>query len=226
MSPKSTSENKALAARPGLILIATKNGHKAGELGVLLSSLGSGTFAVTDLRDWEAAGGTLDEPEEGAESFVDNAVAKAVYYARATSLPALADDSGLSVAALNGAPGVLSARYGGPALDDGGRCDLLLEELDGIQDRRAYFTSILALARPDGAALHWAGRVEGLISREKRGQGGFGYDPLFYYPPARLTLAEMSPEKKNSLSHRARAAEKFKADGGRVLSFLGLSPSV
>lgn len=206
----------------GLILIASKNRHKAAELGQILASLGPDSPAVTDLAAWEAENRPLAEPEEGVDSFVDNAVAKARYYARATGLAALADDSGLSVETLNGAPGVLSARYGRAGLDDGGRCDFLLQELGGSHDRRAFFTSVLALARPDGQALHWVGRLQGLISREKKGCGGFGYDPVFFYPPARLTLAEMTADQKNAVSHRAEAARKFQGDGCRVLRFLGL----
>lgn len=202
------------------LLIATKNSHKARELGSLLASLDSAELNVLDLGGWEAEKRPVDEPLEDADSFAGNAVLKAVHYARATGLVTLADDSGLSVAALNGAPGVLSARYGGPGLSDGDRCELLLKALDGLRDRRAGFTSVLALARPDGRALHWEGYLPGLISLEKRGRGGFGYDPVFYYPPARLTLAEMTAEAKNAVSHRARAAREFREDGFRVLRFI------
>jgi XTP/dITP diphosphohydrolase len=167
-----------------VMVIATKNRHKAGEL----AALATGLAGAAGLADWEREHGvTLAEPPEDGETFIENALEKARHYARATGLPALADDSGLSVAALGGAPGVRSARYGGPGLDDAGRCRLLLQSLDGYRDRRAFFTSVLALARPDGAALCWTGRVDGLITREPRGAGGFGYDPIFYYPPAGQT---------------------------------------
>ncbi len=200
-----------------VILIATKNKHKAGELAALVADLAG----AAPLADWERERGiVLAEPPENGETFADNALEKARHYARATGLPALADDSGLSVAALDGAPGVRSARYGGPDLDDPGRCRLLLEALDGRHDRRAFFTSVLALARPDGTALSWAGRVDGLITREPRGAGGFGYDPVFFHPPSGLTLAQLSPEAKNAVSHRARAARAFLDDGFRVARFL------
>lgn len=206
----------------GLILVGTKNSHKAAELGALMASLNSPRLKVTGLAQWEKEYFPLDEPVEGADGFVENAVLKARYYAAASGLPTMADDSGLSVSALNGAPGVMSARYGGPGLSDDERCDKLLAELNGVHDRLAFFTSVLALARPDGLALAWLGRIHGLISRVKKGRDGFGYDPVFYYPPARRTLAEMTAKEKNAISHRAEAARKFKDDSFRVLKFLGL----
>ncbi len=235
------------------VLIATKNRHKAAELGALFAGVAAGGVLIAappgpdwghaplksglaeidrprtgliavppvlSLADWEAGHRVLPEPPEGADSFEANALAKAEYYARATNLPALADDSGLSVIALDGAPGVLSARYGGPGLDDGGRCRLLLEALAGVHDRRAFFTSVLALARPDGAALLWRGELHGLITREPRGSHGFGYDPIFFHPESGCALAQLTAEAKNRVSHRARAARAFQADAFRIEKFL------
>ncbi len=200
-----------------LILIATKNKHKAGELAALLSSLAG----AVSLSDWEAESGqALEEPEENGRTFQENALMKARAYALATGLITLADDSGLSVEALGGAPGVLSARYGGPGLDDGGRCELLLKNLNGQPDRRAFFTSVLALSRPDGESFLWEGRAEGLIAAEKSGENGFGYDPVFYFPPLGRTFAQLTAEEKNRVSHRALAARAFAGDLDRVRRFI------
>ena len=198
-------------------MIATKNKHKAGELAALLSSLAG----AVSLSDWEAESGqALEEPEENGRTFQENALIKSREYARATGLITLADDSGLSVEALGGAPGVLSARYGGPGLDDGGRCELLLKNLNGQPDRRAFFTSVLALSRPDGESFLWEGRAEGLIAAEKSGENGFGYDPVFYFPPLGRTFAQLTAEEKNRVSHRALAARAFAGDLDRVRRFI------
>lgn len=200
-----------------VILIATKNKHKAGELAALLSSLAE----AANLSDWEAGSGqALQEPEESGQTFQENALMKARAYASATGLITLADDSGLSVEALGGAPGVLSARYGGPGLNDDDRCELLLKNLSGRPDRRAFFTSVLALSRPDGESLWWEGRAEGLIAAEKSGENGFGYDPVFYFPPSGQTFAQLTAEEKNRVSHRALAARAFADDLDRVGRFI------
>ncbi|MDR0882259.1 MAG: RdgB/HAM1 family non-canonical purine NTP pyrophosphatase [Candidatus Adiutrix sp.] len=201
------------------LLIATKNRPKAEELAALAGAAG-GLLATLALTEWEAAHHRLAEPEEGADSFEANARAKARFYARATGLPALADDSGLSVEALGGAPGVLSARYGGPELDDRGRSELILANLAGSEDRRAFFTSVLALARPDGRSLLWTGRLDGLIADEISGAGGFGYDPIFFHPESGCTLAQLTASQKNQISHRARSAQAFLADLSRIRDFL------
>lgn len=206
------------------ILIATKNRHKAEELAALIGRTGLGRPSRTlSLTDWESAHRPLPEPREGADGFVENALIKARSYARASGLAALADDSGLSVAALDGAPGVLSARYGGPGLDDPARCRFLLANLADVHDRRAFFTSVLALARPDGEALFWTGHLNGLISREARGEHGFGYDPVFFLPALGRTLAQLTASEKNELSHRALASRVFLSDSGRIRRFLGLT---
>lgn len=203
------------------ILIATKNRHKAEELAALLDRTDLGDCLQSlSLADWEIDHRPLPEPQEGANDFVENALIKARSYARATGLPALADDSGLSVVALGGDPGVLSARYGGSDLDDPGRCRLLLANLSAAEDRRAFFTSVLALARPDGEALFWRGQLHGLISWEPLGALGFGYDPVFFLPESGLTLAQLTTSEKNAISHRAVAARSFLADSGRIRHFL------
>ena len=210
-----------------VILIATKNKGKASELAALLNLAlvkdAAFNLNIISLADWEISHEqTLAEPLEGAENFAENAAIKARYYAKTTGLPALADDSGLSVSALNGEPGVLSARYGGPGLDDAGRCRFLLKNLEGQSDRQAFFTSVLALADPVGEVICWSGQMEGMITESPRGNNGFGYDPIFFYPSANKTTAEMTAEEKNAVSHRSVSSAAFLADAGRVRQFLNM----
>ena len=199
------------------ILIATKNPHKAGEL----ASLTSGLAGALALADWEIQNGRpLPGPEENGRTLAANALIKAGAYAAATGLVVLADDSGLAVPALGGAPGVCSARFGGAGLSDGDRCRLLLRLMRARRDRRAFFMTVLALVRPDGRHLLWWGRLDGRLTRVMSGRGGFGYDPVFRPRGSTLTLAQMSPDRKNAVSHRSRAARAFLADEARVLAFL------
>lgn len=187
------------------IVVATRNPGKVAELQRLLAGL--------DLRliDLAAAGVTRDLVEQGA-TFAANAIAKAEQARDLTGLPALADDSGLCVDALGGAPGVQSARYGGPGLSDGERVDRLLAALAGVPPdaRRARFVCVLALAEPGRATATTTGVLEGVIADQPRGSGGFGYDPVFLVPALGRTLAEVAPEVKNRLSHRARAARAMR----------------
>jgi XTP/dITP diphosphohydrolase len=146
-------------------------------------------------------------PPEGETSYAENALGKARAVAAATGALALADDSGLEVDALDGRPGVLSARYGGEGLSDGERCLALLRALRDVpaERRGARFRSVIALSSPDGREAIAEGVVEGVLLTERRGGGGFGYDPLFYYPPLGATFAELTAEAKHSVSHRGRA---------------------
>ena len=146
-------------------------------------------------------------PAEGDESYRANALAKARAVARPAGAFALADDSGIEVDALGGRPGVRSARYGGPRLSDPDRCATLLSELKGVpQERRtARFRCVVALASPDGREEAVEGVVEGIITDAPQGTGGFGYDPLFFYPPLGRTFADLDPSVKNRVSHRGRA---------------------
>ncbi len=151
-------------------------------------------------------------PEETAPTYRDNALDKARAAVRLTGARALADDSGLEVDALGGAPGVGSARYGGPGLDDAARCARLLAALRGVppERRTARFRCVLALVEPGGAEHVVEGVVEGRIAEAPRGEGGFGYDPIFYYPPLGRTFAELGPADKAAVSHRARAARAIR----------------
>jgi len=161
---------------------------------------------LAPLGDWPGA----ELPSEGRESYTKNASRKATTAARLTGYTAIADDSGLEVDALGGAPGVESARFGGDALTDGERCALLLERLRDVPgDRRgARFRCVIAIAHPDGRVEIDEGSVDGQITRVPRGSGGFGYDPLFYYPPLGRTFAELGPEEKDRVSHRGAALRR------------------
>jgi XTP/dITP diphosphohydrolase len=182
------------------LVLASSNAGKAREFRALLENSG-----WTLLLPAEAGLGRLDVPE-GGRSYLENATLKAVTYAKASSLPALADDSGIEVDALDGRPGVLSARFGGRrAADDAGRWKYLLSLLDGVPAARrgARFRAVLVLALPRGMTYVREGTVEGRIAIEARGEGGFGYDPVFELPDGR-TMAQLG-EEKQQLSHRARA---------------------
>ena len=184
-------------------MLATLNRGKARELAALLGDV---AFAIRLLADHPVA----VAPDETADTYRDNALLKARAAARLTRTWVLADDSGLEVDALGGEPGVRSARYGGSGLDDAGRCARLLAALRDVPDdrRTARFRCVIAIV--DDAGREWTveGVADGLITRAPRGSGGFGYDPLFYYPPLGRTFAELSDEDKSHVSHRARAAAR------------------
>jgi XTP/dITP diphosphohydrolase len=194
------------------ILFATTNEHKVSELEGILSPLG---FQVQSLSSLSSVPG---EPEEDQETFEGNARLKAVYYARATGRTSLAEDSGLEVDALDGAPGVYSARYAGightRAEKDRANNEKLLRELEGTppERRTARFVCAMCVAAPDGRIVAESrGTYEGIIAAAPRGENGFGYDPLLYLPDAGVTSAELSPEAKNARSHRGAAARELAA---------------
>ncbi len=188
------------------LVIATRNTGKAGEMAALLE--GTGTEAIT-LNDYPS----LVLPPETGASFRDNALIKARFVAEATGLPALADDSGLEVDALSGAPGVLSARYAGVNATDKENYRKLLCALEGVPEgkRTARFRCALAFVAPGKVEEIFEGEFEGDISTEPRGSGGFGYDPVFIVPGRGLTVAELPPGEKGKISHRAKALMAFKA---------------
>jgi XTP/dITP diphosphohydrolase len=180
-------------------MVATHNAGKLREFRQLLTPLElvSAADAAPDLK-----------VEETGATFAENALLKARAFALATGLISLADDSGLEVDALGRAPGVLSARYGGPGLDDAGRCRLLLEALRPFPDaaqRRARFRCSLVAWAPDGRHCQADGVCEGVIAHQPAGDNGFGYDPLFFVPEHGQTMAQLPAQTKNQLSHRARA---------------------
>jgi XTP/dITP diphosphohydrolase len=185
------------------LLLATNNLGKARELAVLLEGV---PFIVTTPQE---EGITLDVEETGA-TFEENAALKARAFAVASGLLVLADDSGLEVDALDGEPGVLSARYAGPDASDEDRVRYLLGKLDRIEwsGRGARFRSVIAVAEPAGGLELFEGACEGMIALEPRGEGGFGYDPVFYIPSLDKLMAELSLEEKNGISHRGSATKK------------------
>lgn len=187
------------------LLLGTRNPGKIAELRALLRGLDLELIEVTDLAD------APPEPAEAAPSYAENAVAKAVAYARATGLPAVADDSGLEVDALGGAPGVRSRRFFGDDVTPGERNRLLLALLDGVADRTARFVAVIALAQPDGRVETFDGEVRGEIAESPRGDDGFGYDPVFVIATDGRTMAEVPREEKNAISHRGLAAAKLRA---------------
>jgi XTP/dITP diphosphohydrolase len=158
--------------------------------------------------------------EEDGETFEDNAYKKAHFTARVLGLPAIADDSGLMVKALDGMPGVYSARYSGQGATDDKNNIKLLKALEGVKDRDASFVCVIAVAVPRGPALVYEGRCDGLITSEKAGGGGFGYDPVFYYPPLEKTFAQLTTEEKNRVSHRGRAMRELRQEFDKVLVWL------
>lgn len=183
------------------LLLGTRNPGKVIEITSILADT---AWSFSSLQEFHDVG----EAEENFVTFAGNAIAKAQFYASATGLCALADDSGLEVAALNGAPGVFSARYAGVNASDADRRALLLSELTrtGNSDRRARFVAVVAIAKPDGEVLNLSqGICDGTVTFSPRGTGGFGYDPLFIPDGYNQTFAELPDSVKNRISHRARA---------------------
>lgn len=186
------------------LVAATHNPGKAREIEALLD----GNYRIVT-----AGSLNLPEPDETESTFVGNAMLKARHAAEASGEVALADDSGLSVAALDGAPGIFSARWAGPGKDFAlamKKVEARLEEI-GATDRRAWFTSALAVAWPDGTCVVVEGRIDGDLVFPPRGDRGFGYDPIFRPDGSDLTFGEMDPDEKDALSHRARAFARLKA---------------
>jgi XTP/dITP diphosphohydrolase len=186
------------------VVVASHNEGKVRELAELLSPLGIQCLSAASLG--------LREPEETGATFAENAALKAVAAAKAAGMTAISDDSGLEVAALGGAPGIHSARWGGPEKDFGVAMERVhedLKKLGAADDPRANFTCALALAAPDGIVQTFEGRVFGRLTWPPRGSRGFGYDPIFVPDGYDETFGEMEPELKNRLSHRMRAFEKL-----------------
>lgn len=198
------------------LLIATGNRHKLGEIMAILRVPHLELIGLSDLPP-------LDPVEEDGDTFEANAIKKAATLARVTGLWTLADDSGLETDALGGEPGVRSARYAGLPSDDAANNRKLLGRLAGVRDRRARFRCVMALSDPTGSARTVCGVCEGTLLDATRGERGFGYDPLFVPDGMNLTFAEIDPDVKNRISHRARALARAVADWS---AFLATEPAM
>ena len=187
------------------VVLASKNKHKLEEISKITEKFGFELMLQSQL------GVDIDVDETGT-TFEENSFIKAEAVMKATGMAAMADDSGLCVEALNGEPGVYSARYGfDETLDDWGRLQLLLKNTEHVPDgqRQAQFVCVISFITPEGTIIQARGEIHGELTREPAGENGFGYDPIFYYPPLGKTTAELSPEEKNQVSHRANALNLF-----------------
>ena len=187
------------------VVLASKNKHKLVEISKITEKFGFDLVLQSEL-------GVDIDVEETGTTFEENSYLKAEAVMKATGLPALADDSGIAVDALNGEPGVYSARYGfDESLDDWGRLELLLKNTEQVPDdkRQAQFVCVITMVTPDGETIQARGELHGMLARAPKGENGFGYDPIFYYPPMGMTTAQLAPEVKNQISHRANALNIF-----------------
>ena len=195
------------------VVLASKNKHKLEEISKITEKFGFELILQSQL-------GVDIDVEETGSTFEENSFLKAEAVMKATGLPALADDSGIAVDALGGEPGIYSARYGfDESLDDWGRLELLLKNTEHVPDdqRQAQFVCVITMVTPEGKTIQARGEIHGELLRAPRGEHGFGYDPIFYYPPLAMSTAEMDPEQKNQVSHRGNALkllnEKLKEAG-------------
>jgi XTP/dITP diphosphohydrolase len=198
---------------PIILVIATRNNGKTQEIKDLLKDF---PVDIKNLDDF----GPIPHVEEDGDTFDENAYKKASFAARILGLPALADDSGLVVEALDNAPGIHSARYAGENATDEQRYLKLLDEMKGKTNRKAAFECVISVAVPTGAALTYEARCEGIISEEPAGSNGFGYDPVFFYPPFHKTFAQISRSEKNRISHRGKALAELKSEFDKVLVWI------
>ena len=187
------------------VVLASKNPHKLVEISKITEKFGFELVLQSEL-------GVDIDVEETGTTFEENSFIKAQAVMQATGLPALADDSGIAVDALNGEPGIYSARYGfDDSLDDWGRLELLLKNTEHVPDgqRQAQFVCVITMVTPEGQVIQARGEIHGELTRAPKGENGFGYDPIFFYPPLGMTTAELPPEKKNEVSHRGNALKLF-----------------
>ena len=187
------------------VVLASKNQHKLVEISKITEKFGFELVLQSEL-------GVDIDVEENGTTFEENSFIKANAVMQATGLPALADDSGICVDALNGEPGIYSARYGfDDTLDDWGRLELLLKNTENVPDgqRQAQFVAVITMVTPEGQVIQARGEIHGELLRAPVGKNGFGYDPIFYYPPMGMSTAEMDPESKNQVSHRGNALRVF-----------------
>ncbi len=199
--------------KPVILVLATKNQGKIGEMKHLLKDFPVELLGLSDF-------GPIPEVVEDGDTFDDNAYKKASFTARVLGYPVIADDSGLVVNALDGAPGVYSARYAGEDATDGENNRKLLSALTGVSDRTAAFECVISIAVPTGPALTYQGRCEGQIAEELSGANGFGYDPLFLCSTFGKSFAELSVEEKSSVSHRGKALAQVTREFDKIIVWL------
>lgn len=195
------------------LVIATTNKGKTAEIKNLLKDF---PINIKNLDDF----GPIPEVVEDGLTFDENAYKKASFTARILGIPALADDSGLMVEALDGRPGVYSARYAGKNATDAERCAKLLSEMRGKTNRKAAFECVISIAMPTGPALTYESKCEGMINERPEGTNGFGYDSIFYYPLLKKTFAQLTIEEKNRVSHRGKALLELKSEFDKVMTWI------
>lgn len=195
------------------LVLATRNRGKVREIQEILKKC---PITLMDLDAFRS----LPEIEEDGKTFEENAYKKALFVAENLGVPAMADDSGIVVKALGGAPGIHSARYAGPNATAEQRYTKLLRELEGCNDREAAFECVISIAAPNGNALTYRGRCEGVLTTKPIGTNGFGYDPIFYYPPLKKTFGELTAEEKGGVSHRGRALDALRRDFDKLVAWL------
>ena len=196
-----------------MLVIATRNKNKIREFNELLQGI---DIEIRSLADF----GPIPEAIEDGDTFDENAYKKALHTAKILGLPAIADDSGLSVDSLDGAPGVFSARYAGEHASDAENCAKLLNALKSVDNRSAHFHCVISIAVPSGPALTYEGSCDGFIIDEPKGNNGFGYDPIFYFKDLGKTFAELSSEEKHHVSHRGKALREIKAEAQKIKKWL------
>ena len=196
-----------------VLVLATRNKGKKREFELLFNGLPVEIKGVSEFQN-------IPEFEEEGSTFEEIAINKAKFVSKALDLPAIADDSGLTVEALNGAPGIFSARYAGKSATNGQNNRKLLEKMEGKKNRNAIFVCSIAISKPTGQVLTYTGKCSGIILHEPAGTNGFGYDPFFYYSPLGKTFAQLSVEEKSRVSHRGQAMRKLKNDFKKILIWL------
>jgi len=201
-----------------ILVLATTNKGKTRELKDRLQGY---PIEIKNLSDF----GPIPEVIEDGETFDDNAYKKASFISRILGYPALADDSGLCVTALGGAPGVYSARYAGENTTDQDNVDKLLDAMKNEENRKAAFECVISIAVPTGAALTYEGRCEGVLTREPAGNNGFGYDPLFFFPELNKTFAQLSMDEKARVSHRGKALQEITQEMDKILDWIDIQMS-
>lgn len=199
-----------------ILVLASTNKGKTREIQDLLKGF---PLDIKNLNDF----GPIPEVIEDGETFDDNAYKKASFTARVLGYPAMADDSGLCVEALDGAPGVFSARYAGKNASDADNVARLLAELEPFENRKASFACVISIAVPTGAALTYEGSCQGIITRKPAGENGFGYDPLFYFPALDKTFAQLRMAEKAQVSHRGKALKQVADEMDKILEWIDIN---